>query len=139
MARRKTWAEKMEAGGRSPRVKRIEKPFAGRKAGEKMLIATPRLVESYIRAIPEGQSVDVKTLRDDLAREAGADFTCPVSTGMFLRIVAEAAWEAHEKGTPIDALPPIWRVLDSQSPTLKKLSFDPEFLLAQRRKEGLPV
>ena len=63
-----------------------------------MLIPTPKLIDAYIRQIPEGKAVDSQTLRKDLALQNGAEVTCPLTTGIFLRIVAEAAQEAYEMG-----------------------------------------
>ena len=78
-------------------------------------------------------------MRDKLATAYGADVMCPLTTGIFLRIVAEAVNEAYINGVKMDDLTPVWRVLDTKSPTIKKLDFDPEFLWNQRRREGLPV
>jgi len=36
--------------------------------------------------------------------------------------VAEAACEARDRGTPLRNITPVWRVLDPDGPTLKKLS-----------------
>ena len=79
----------------------------------------------------------VKELRAELAREHNADITCPVTTGVCLRTVAEAAYEAFAAGIPIAEVTPVWRVLDARSPVLKKASFDPEFILAQHAREAL--
>jgi hypothetical protein len=132
----KTWAEKLD----DPRphvVKPAPIAIAGMRAGQMMLVPTARLVDAFIRRIPCGQSVDVKTLRARLAQAHGAEVCCPITTGFHVRIVAEAAWEMLASGTPIAALTPVWRVLDDASPTLAKLSFDPAFIRAQRSAEGL--
>ena len=133
--RRKSWQEKLD-DGREPQVEIAGKTFAGIASGQKMLIPTPRLIDAYIRQIPEGKTVDSITLRKDLAVEHGAAVTCPLTTGIFLRIVAEAAHEAYEKGTPLETITPFWRVIDAKSPTAKKLSFGTAFLQAQRKKEA---
>ena len=57
----------------------------------KMLVATPLIVDAYIRKILRGHSTSYLTMREDLAREYEADKNCPVSTGIFLGISAEAA------------------------------------------------
>ena len=136
--KRKSWQEKLD-DGRTPQIETTDKAFAGIQAGQKMLIPTPRLVDEYIRQIPEGTFVDMATLRKDLALERGAEVTCPLTTGIFLRIVAEAAYEEHEKGKPLNKITPFWRVIDERSPTAKKLTFGTAFLKAQRAKEFTPV
>ena len=59
------------------------------KVGENMLIATPKIIDEYINQIPKGINVNIKTLRKDLALTYNVDTTCPVTTGIFLRIVSE--------------------------------------------------
>ena len=134
--KRKTWKEKL-ADGREPVVEIADKNFAGVKAGQKMLIPTPALVDDYIRHIENGKTVDTATMRKDLAIEHGADVTCPLTSGIFLRIVAEAAYEEYQQGKTINKITPFWRMIDEKSPTAKKLSFGTEFLKEQRKKEGI--
>ena len=133
---RKTWQEKL-TGHNELQVKKADKDFAGIKAGQLMLIPTPLIIDQYIRQIPKGHSVAMDVLRRDLAFEYGADVTCPLTTGMFVRIVAEAAYEAYENGTPLPEITPFWRVIDENSPAAAKLSFGTEFLIDQRRAERL--
>ncbi|MBS1554282.1 MAG: hypothetical protein JSU09_05095 [Bacteroidetes bacterium] len=118
-------------------VKKLEKDFADMPAGAKMLIATPKIIDDYVRQIPKGKSGSLATMRRDLAVEYGADYTCPVTSGIFLRIVSEAAHEQIEKGTPPGRVTPFWRVVDEKSSLNKKLSFGETFVKQQRKKEGL--
>jgi hypothetical protein len=101
-----------------------------------MLIPTPKLIDDYIRQIPKGKRVDNITLRKDLAIEYGAEVTCPLTTGIFLRIVAEAAHEEYKNGKDIGDISPFWRVIDEKSTTAKKLTFGTAFLKEQQRKEA---
>jgi hypothetical protein len=134
--KRKTWQEKMQQG-RAAGVKRNNYDFADIPAGANMLIATPLILAAYIRQIPKGQFVTIKQIRQDLAAEYKAEYTCPVTTGIFIRIVAEAAYEEYEKGKPLSKITPFWRALSATSPSAKKLSFGIDFLLAQQKKEGI--
>ena len=109
------------------------------KKGEKMLIATPLIVDDYIRHIPKGKEGSLAQMRKDLAAEYHADKTCPVTSGIFLRIVAEAAYEEYRQGKPISKIAPFWRIINEQSPAAKKLTFGIDFLLEQRRKEKLEL
>ena len=70
---------------------------------------------------------EVETLRNDLAIEYGADFTCPMNTGIFLRIVAEYNFEKlNKKGTEIS---PFWRIIDPNSRLSDRLSFDKKIII----------
>lgn len=134
--KRKSWQEKLHVDKKAE-VKKNDVDFADIPAGSKMLIATPLIVEEYVRQIPKGHFTDVKQIRKDLAAEYKADYTCPVTTGIFLRIVAEAAYEEYEKWKPISKITPFWRALSAKSPSAKKLSFGIKFLLDQQKKEGI--
>jgi hypothetical protein len=76
-------------------------------------------------------------MRKDLATEYKAEYSCPVVTGICLRIVAEAAYEAFENGKPLKSITPFWRVVDENSTIGKKLSFGSDFLKKQRKREGI--
>lgn len=136
MKPKKTWTDKL-ADPRPPVVKPAPIDIAGMKAGQMMLVPSPSQVDAAIRQIRRGRSLDVRALRASLAQANGAEVTCPITMGFHLRTVAEAAWEALQRGTPVARLTPIWRVLDEHSPTLAKLSFDTEFIRTQRSLEGL--
>ena len=133
---KRTWTQKLDPKTEA-KIVQLDKEFAGCPAGGDLFVPTPRIVEAYIRKIPKGVSVSPQTLRKDLANEYKAEATCPVTTGIFLRIVAEAAYEQHLAGKPLKDLAPFWRVIDEQSPTAKKLSFGTAFLSEQRAKEKL--
>jgi len=120
-------------------VKKTDKDFADIKKGETMLIATPLIVDEYIRQIPKGKEGTLSQMRKDLAAEFHADKTCPVTAGIFLRIVAEAAYEELGKGKSISKITPFWRIINETSATAKKLTFGTGFLQQQRRKEKLDI
>jgi hypothetical protein len=136
MAKRKTWQEKLD-DGREPHVDKIEKAFAGIPAGSLLLISTPREVQRFVQKIPEGRGVTPAEMRQRLAKRHHADATCPVTTGIFLRIVAEAAWEEIQAGKDPAEVTPFWRVLEPQAPLAKKLACGPAFVEKIRRAEGI--
>lgn len=78
-----------------------------RYGGEKMLLAPPLAYDGLIRRIPKGELVTVGQLREHLARLHGADFTDPMTAGIFVNIVAWASYQRNENITPY------WRVLKS--------------------------
>jgi hypothetical protein len=131
-----TWTEKLNSPKRHE-VKPAPINIAGMKAGQIMLVPTAKIVDDFIRTIPKGVSMDVKTLRAKLARKYKAEVTCPITTGYHLKTVAEAAFEAHQQGAKLREITPIWRVLDQSTPTTKRLSYDPAFIMDQRVREGL--
>ena len=114
----------------------LDHEFAGIKAGQKMFVATPQIVDRYIRSIPFGQSRSIVRLRNELARRHRCDAACPMSTSIFIRISAEAALEELAQGARLDAVAPFWRVLTSRDKITKKLDVDPAWVDRQRELEA---
>ncbi len=129
-----SWQDKLSQS-QEHKFRILEKDISGMKAGQRILIPSATQVDSSIRKLSKGEKLTPKTLRQKMAEEFGAQATCPVTLGFHLRTVAEACYEAYEAGVQTNELTPIWRVLDKKAPTLKKLSFDPEFLLSKRSQE----
>ena len=115
-------------------VKKIEKNFSDLKAGEKMLISSPKSIAGYIAKIPFGTEKSVKLMRLELAKNSNADNTCPLTTGIFLRIAIEASIEQSNGRKPEL---PFWRVIDEKSSLIKKLPISEKYLRELRTSEGL--
>jgi alkylated DNA nucleotide flippase Atl1 len=104
---RTSWREKLER----PQEAKIVKvpPRMSRFGKGMMLIPTPLLVNELLRKIPKGRLVTVGTIRHKLACDHNADVTCPLTTGIFVRIVAEAAEEDRAQNKK--RITPYWRVV----------------------------
>ncbi len=130
----KSWTEKLNVN-KDPKVIRMEESFSDIPADSMMLVATPALVDDYIRKIPKGKMVDMKTLRKDLAADFHADNSCPLSTAIFVRIAAEAAFEQFISGRKPEEITPFWRVIQPGSKMASKLTFGEDFLNKQIKAE----
>jgi hypothetical protein len=128
-ARKKTWTEKMQ-GRAEPEIAPSVRKIGAFPPGSLMLIPTPAQVKDYIDRIPHGETRTIPEMRDQLAKENGAELTCPMVASIFTRIVSEAALEAPSKGTPF------WRLVDPASPLAQKLSCGPEYVRAMRQAEA---
>jgi hypothetical protein len=84
-----------------------------------MLIPSPRQVEALIRAVPKGRLITVTAIREILAAEHMTSIACPLTTGIFVRIAAEAAEEDARAGKT--RITPYWRVVRSDG------SLNPKF------------
>ncbi len=133
---KKTWLQKFNVN-RQPEIEVTNKKFADIPEGAKMLIATPKVVDEYIKQIPKGHHTSLQQMRKDLAAEFGAEYTCPITSGIFLRIIAELAYEQYQAGTPLKKITPFWRMIDKKAPLAKKLSFGYDFVAEQRPSEGI--
>lgn len=98
--KRKTAREKL-AIARAPEVKETPTGL--------MLIPRPLDVDALIRRIEPGKLATVTQIRDHLAKKHHADYTCPMTTGIFMRIAAEAAEEDLLEGK--SQITPYWRVI----------------------------
>ncbi len=131
----KSWTQKA-ASARPAHVAVLEKAFAGVPAGARLLIPSPPLIEAYLRAIPRGEVRPITQLRAELAAAEAADATCPVTTAIHTRIVAEIATEALDAGLPPEAVVPFWRVVEPRSDLARKLSIGPAGIERLRAAEA---
>jgi len=102
-----------------------------------MLIPKPLDVDALVRRIQRGKLATVDQIRERLARDFGADLTCPLTTGIFLRIAAEAAEEDATRGER--DITPYWRVIKSDGSLNEKLPGGVEAQAHRLREEGHTV
>jgi hypothetical protein len=102
-----------------------------------MLIPTPRLVDDLIRKIPRGKLVTVSEMRRKLAADFLADVTCPLTTGIFIRIAAEAAEEDRANGRR--RISPYWRVIKNDGSLNPKFPGGAEQQSRYLRDEGFRI
>jgi hypothetical protein len=134
MSKRLTWQQKLQTPA-AGKLAVLEKPFAGLEPGKLLWISTPAEISAYLQSIPIGETRSVATLRDELATRHGADATCPLTTGIFLRVAAEATLEQIQEGLDPEQAVPFWRVVDPASPLAKKLSCGAAFVEKMRGAE----
>jgi len=102
-----------------------------------MLISSPLEMRDFVASIPKGKSMTTLELRKKLAKKHGAEDTCPLTTGIFLRIVAEAALDELEEGKPVEKLTPFWRAVSPKDKIAKKIRCGPEEIARLRESEGI--
>ena len=64
-----------------------------------------RIYDTVMKQVPFGQVVTVGAIRDYFARKSGADFTEPITAGIFISIAAWASFQRADDKTPY------WRTL----------------------------
>lgn len=110
--------------------------FAGITAGTTMFIGSPGVIANYVARIPKGETRSIERLRNELARQHGAQASCPVTTAIYLRTVAEVALRDLADGRPLEAVIPFWRVIAPDSKIGRKLSCDSAMIEHYRQLEG---
>ncbi len=133
MKTRKSWHEKLE-GAHEARVVAIPPRMQKQWGKGTMLIPKPLDVDAAIRKVPRGKVVTLTALREKLARAAGADVTCPMVAGMFVRIVAEAAEEEMRAGKA--RVTPWWRVVRDDGKLFEKMPGGPVGQAEHLEEEG---
>lgn len=108
LASRSSWREKLERTDHS-KIVEIPAGMARRLGPGTMLIPKPMDVDALIRKTRKGQLVTVSEIRSRLARDNNVDVACPLTTGIFIRIAAEAAEEDLRTGKK--RVTPYWRVV----------------------------
>lgn len=78
-----------------------------RYGGNRMFLAPPLYYDKVIKRVGKGYLTTTKEIRDYLAKENNADFTDPMTAGIFINIVAFASYQRKDNITPY------WRVLKS--------------------------
>ena len=92
-----------------PKVVSVPAKFQKQMGGKRVLVPTPLMVDELIRKVRKGKLVTVGQLREHLAEQFDADSTCPMTMGIFLTVVAQAAEEDLQEGKKRVA--PYWRVV----------------------------
>ena len=108
MYKRKTWREKLEKP-QPPKVVAIPPRMRKRLGAGTLLIPAPLEVDTLIRTVPSGQLTTYSRLREALAAMHCADTTCPMVTGIFVWIAANAAEADALLGK--SRITPYWRVV----------------------------
>ncbi len=99
----------------------------------KMLIPRPIDVDAMMRKIEKGKLATVDQIRDRLAKDCLADFTCPLTAGIFMRIAAEAAEEDLRYGEK--QITPYWRVVKADGSLNEKFPGGVEAQAAHLKEE----
>ncbi len=107
--KKKTSRKKLRDSKGYPKVEKI-KPKQEKVWGKgTIVIPAPIEVDEIIRAVPKGKLITINLIRSRLAKKHGATIACPICTGIFCSISAQAAEEDRLEGKKDIA--PWWRVL----------------------------
>ncbi|MDH5754392.1 MAG: MGMT family protein [Candidatus Bathyarchaeota archaeon] len=109
MSKRKSWSEKLKDSKGLPKVERITDKMSKRWGTGTVVIPAPMEVNEIMRRVPEGKLITINEIRMALAKRHGASIGCPMTTGIFAWIAANAAEEQRQKGEK--EITPYWRTL----------------------------
>ncbi|HNY84743.1 MAG TPA: MGMT family protein, partial [Anaerolineaceae bacterium] len=93
--------------------------------GDRMYFAPPVDYDTIMRMIPRGKVITIGKIREHFAKKSGADFTEPITAGVFVSI---AAWASYQRA---DDKTPFWRTLKANGELNEKY---PGGVMAQKEK-----
>ena len=109
MPKRKSWSEKLKDNKDLPKVEKITAKMSKRWGTGTVVVPAPMEVNEMMRKIPEGKVITIGEIRAALAKKHGATIGCPLTTGIFAWVAANAAEEERQQGR--NDITPYWRTL----------------------------
>ncbi len=103
----------------------IDQKSIEKYGGDKMYFAPPLDYDRVMKRVPYGRVTTVGEIREYFAKQSGADFTEPITAGIFVSI---AAWASHQRAGDET---PYWRTLKANGELNEKY---PGGIKAQREK-----
>ena len=101
-----------------------------KNGGDRMYFAPPIDYDRIMKRVPYGKVITVGEIRDYFAKQNGADFTEPITAGIFVSIAAWASYQRSEDETPY------WRTLKANGELNAKYPSGIETQKAKLEAEG---
>jgi alkylated DNA nucleotide flippase Atl1 len=108
-SKKKSWLEKLNDSKGLPQVAAICGEMTRRWGTGTMVIPAPLEVDEVMRKVPKGKLTTINEIRQLLATKHRASIACPITTGIFAWIAANAADEIARSGKK--RITPYWRTL----------------------------
>ncbi|WP_405290785.1 methylated DNA-protein cysteine methyltransferase [Methanobrevibacter sp.] len=128
---RKSFNEKLQNSKDMPKIVVIDdEKSIERYGGSQMLIAPPLEYNEIMAQIPEGKLITTREIREYLAKKHNAEFTCPMTAGIFISLSAQASCERTEDRIPF------WRTLKTDGELNPKYPGGIEYQKEKLASEG---
>jgi alkylated DNA nucleotide flippase Atl1 len=105
---KKSWKEKLNKKD-LPKIVKLKEKLKTRFKADEMVIPSPREIQEIMNKIPKGKLITVNKIREILSKKHGVRVCCPMTTGIFIWIIANTAEEEKQKGKK--NITPYWRTL----------------------------
>jgi len=109
VAHRKSWQDKLADSKDLPKVEYFDNKKGKNWPAGTYCLPAPIEVDAIMKKVPKGKLITINGIREILAKKHNADFGCPITTGIFSWIAANAADEAESQGRK--RITPYWRTL----------------------------
>ena len=133
-----TWRQKLERehpnhGRIVPVPPRMQKRFG---TGT-MVIPRPLDVDAVMRKVRKGKLITASQIGVAVVAQTEADCACPMTTGIFIRIAAEAAEEDRRAGKK--RITPYWRTVKADGSLNERFPGGAKAQAAKLRAEGFAI
>jgi len=110
MKSKRSWKEKLNDAKDLPKVQPIPDRMIPKWGKGTMVLPAPVEVDHLMRSVPKGKVTTINEIRSALASKHHATMACPMVTGIFAWIAANAAEESLAR-KPNARSTPYWRTL----------------------------
>ena len=104
-----TWQEKLTDSKGYPKVEELTGKMSEKWGTGTLVIPAPIEVDELMKKVPRGKLITINEIRLALAAKHHATIGCPLTTGIFAWISANAAEEQKQQGAT--DITPYWRTL----------------------------
>jgi alkylated DNA nucleotide flippase Atl1 len=135
--KQRSWCEKLNDAKDLPRVEKITEKMSKRWGAGTVVIPAPLEVNELMRKVSKGKVTTVNEIRAALAKKHKATIGCPMTTGIFAWVAANASEEEKSKG--LRDVTPYWRTLKGGGVINEKYPGGVEVQKDMLEKEGHEV
>lgn len=132
----KSWKLKMEKPS-EPEIVKLPPNMPAAWGKGTMVIVTPKIIDALVNTVSHGKLITIGAMRKKFAHDYETDTTCPLTTGIFLRIVAEAAEENRREDK--NNITPYWRVVRDTGEMIDKFPGGIEAHAEKLKDEDLAI
>jgi alkylated DNA nucleotide flippase Atl1 len=129
---KKTYIEKLNDLKDLPKVVELNEKAQKKFSGKTMVVPKPTDIYDIMKNIPQGKLITTSEIRKIISKKYKTDTTCPLTTGIFTNISANASVELNDNM-------PYWRTLKSKGELNPKFPNAPEEQIALLEKEGFEI
>ena len=129
---KKTYIEKLNDVKNLPKIVDLNEDAQKKLNGKTMVVPKPIDIYDIMKNIPKGKLITTSEIRTIIAKKYNTDVSCPLTTGIFTNISANASIELNDDM-------PYWRTLKSKGELNPKFPNAPEEQIVLLEHEGFEI
>ncbi|MBI5060695.1 MAG: hypothetical protein HZB67_00095 [Candidatus Aenigmarchaeota archaeon] len=94
----KSWQEKLADSKDLPKVVKITGTMSEKWGKGTVAVPAPKEVDEIMKKVPKGKLITINSIREIVAKRHHATIGCPITTGIFAWIAANAAEDMLREG-----------------------------------------